>query len=129
VERLARNPHDLRFPAEAAELGASRGVEMIDDAIAAVLERGERGLLGEMVDVADAAARVDERRAANHFLRGELERNVEDLVLALVAQLAKEPEVVLDMLEHVDRHDDVEMRAVVVEQVREAEGEPLACLA
>src|SRR5216683_1581709 len=79
VERLARPFQELRLPAQVAELGAARRVEMIDDTVAAVLERRERGLLGEVMQVPHRAARVDERPPAEHHLRRKLERNVEDL--------------------------------------------------
>src|SRR5947208_1177945 len=86
----------------------------------AVMMRGARGVFREMVQVRHGAARVDERARAHHHLRRELERDVEDLVFAPGAELAQEREVILDVLEDVDRHDDIEER-VLVEQVGEPE--------
>src|SRR6186997_2333514 len=128
VQRLARKAHELRLPAEAAEVGAPRGVEMIEHGVSAILEGRERGLLREVVDVADGAARVEQGLAAQHFLRRELQRDVEDLVLGLVAQLPQEAEVILDVLEDVHRHHQVEADVGLVEQVGELEGEPLVRL-
>ena len=68
---------------------------MVEHAIAAVFERRERGFLREVVDVSHATARIEERPAAQDLLRRELQRDVEDLVLPLVAQLPEETEVVL----------------------------------
>src|SRR5688572_9534722 len=60
VERLARALHELRLPAQAAQLGGARGVEMVDHLVAGVLEERERGLLAEVVDVAYRAAHVEQ---------------------------------------------------------------------
>src|SRR5260221_4358748 len=69
VQRVARPPEQLRFPPQPAQLGAAGRVEMVDHLVAAVLERGERGLLGEVMDVAHAPARVDQGVRAHHLLR------------------------------------------------------------
>src|SRR5260221_8724833 len=126
-ERRARPLEESRLPAVAGELGAPLRVEMVDQRVAAILEGGERRLLREMVEVPDSAARVEEGARAQHFLRGELERNVEDLVVGPGAKRSQEPEVILDMLEDVDRHRDVVMLAHL-EEVREAEGKALGSL-
>src|SRR5258706_8980411 len=113
VDGAPRPLEQRGFPAEAAKLGPPRRVEMVEDFVARVLERRERGLAREMMQVPDRAPCIDERLCAQHVLHRELERDVKDLVAPPGPQAAEEPEVVLDMLEDVDRHHHVELDGIL----------------
>src|SRR5262245_18059341 len=101
-----------------AQLGRAARVVPVDDAIARVLEERERGVLREVVDVADRAAHPEELPRTQQRERRQVERNVEDLVRGPGAQLPQEAEAVLDVLEDIDRERDVEAR-VLLQQVGE----------
>src|SRR3954464_7951387 len=121
VERMARPAQELCLPAHVRQVRAPGRIAVVDQPVTGVLEAREGRLLREVMDVPDAAPLVDERRAAGDLERGELERNVEELVASLRAQLAQEAEVILDVLEHVDRHHEVEPGALFLDDV----GEPV----
>ena len=68
---------------------------------------------------------LEEGARPEHRLDRQIERDVEQLVGALRFQPLEEAEIVLDMLEHVDRHQHVEALLALGQQVAEAEGQPV----
>src|SRR5512138_3190539 len=92
-KHLPRSPQQLRLPADVRQLGAARRVTPVQHFVAGILERGERGPLVEVMDVAHAAARVEQRPPAQQRQGRQVERDVEHLEARLPAQAPQEIEI------------------------------------
>src|SRR5882762_2815959 len=124
VEREHHSPGDSHDAARQSLIGqfqTAGSVAVIDDGISAVLEGRERGLLEEIMQVTDVAPKLRDGPRPEHRLRGQVQRNVKDLVCSEFSEFLDERYVVLDVLDDIDGKNHIEMQTALAQHILEIE--------
>ncbi len=107
------------------EIDAMGSIKMIQDLIACIDQGCQCSFLRKIVDVPHTSPLFENRRSAKNCLHGEIQRDMEYFELSFFPQPSQETQIIFNVLEYIDRQDDIKVRFILKEQIAKMKMQPL----